>query len=176
MNLVSQFHLLDRAVPEEPCTPPVFMAFDCVHVHGLDVRGLPLHRRRHMLEQEVSGASMVFAARRLPENGLPAWGVVKERGYEGLVAKDADSTYRGGATRSWIKGEDPPARADSCSAESSVCRTPSAASSWASATAGASYSAAPLNGALDCVPRMSCSVEAASAAHRPSTTSDCPAE
>jgi len=102
-DLVSQFHLLDRSVSEEPCTPPVFMAFDCLHVHELDVGGLPLHRRRYMLEQEVAGAGMIFAARRLPDNGLAAWAVVKERGYEGLVAKDAESLYRGGATRSWVK-------------------------------------------------------------------------
>src|SRR5205085_5478275 len=79
------------------------MAFDCLHVHGLDVRGLPLHRRRYMLEQEVAGASTIYAARRLPDNGLAAWAVVKERGYEGMVAKDAESTYRAGATRSWIE-------------------------------------------------------------------------
>src|SRR5262249_11222379 len=68
-NLVSQFHLLDRS-SDEPCTPPVFMAFDCLHVHGLDVRALPLHRRRHMLEHEVDGTTMIYAARRLPDNGL----------------------------------------------------------------------------------------------------------
>ena len=102
-NLVSQFHLLDRPQSDEPRTPPVFMAFDCLHVHGLDVRGLPLHRRRHMLEQEVGDATMVYAARRLPENGLAASAIVKERGYEGLVAKDDESLYRGGPTRSWIK-------------------------------------------------------------------------
>jgi bifunctional non-homologous end joining protein LigD len=101
--LISQFHLLDRTVSEEPCTPPVFMAFDCLHVHGLDVRGLQLHRRRYMLEQEVASATMVFAARRLPDNGLSAWAVVKERGYEGLVAKDAEASYRSGPTRSWVK-------------------------------------------------------------------------
>src|SRR5262249_19242255 len=101
-NLVSQFHLLDR-LTDELCTPPVFMAFDCLHVHGLDVRGLPLHRRRDMLEQEVAGATMIYAARRLPENGLAAWAMVKERGYEGLVAKDEQSTDRGGPTRSWLK-------------------------------------------------------------------------
>lgn len=94
-DLVSQFHLLDR-LTDEDCTPPVFMAFDCLHVHGLDVRGLPLHRRRDMLEHELAGASMVFAVRRLPDNGLAAWAVVKERGYEGPVAKDAESSYRGG--------------------------------------------------------------------------------
>jgi bifunctional non-homologous end joining protein LigD len=99
-DLVSQFHLLDRRVSDEPCTPPVFMAFDCLHVHDLDVRGLPLHRRRRMVEQEVAGASMIYAARRLPDNGLAAWAMVKERGYEGLVAKDEQSTYRSGPTRS----------------------------------------------------------------------------
>ena len=101
-GLISQFHLLDR-LTDEPCTPPVFMAFDCLHVHGLDVRSLPLHRRRYMLEQEVAGARMVFAARRLPDDGRAAWAVVKERGYEGLVAKDAESAYRSGPTRSWVK-------------------------------------------------------------------------
>ena len=54
------------------------MAFDCLHVHGIEVRGLPLHRRRHMLEQE--GAQMLYEARRLPDNGQAAWAVVKERG------------------------------------------------------------------------------------------------
>jgi len=79
------------------------MVFDCLHVHGLDVRVLPLHRRRYILEQQVAGASMVFAARRLPDNGLAAWAVVKERGYEGLVAKDAESASRSDLTRSWVK-------------------------------------------------------------------------
>ena len=102
-NLVSQFHLLGGSESAELCPPPVFMAFDCLHVHGLDVRGLPLHRRRAMLEQEIADARMIHAARRLPENGLAAWAVVKERGYEGLVAKDDQSLYRGGPTRSWIK-------------------------------------------------------------------------
>jgi hypothetical protein len=101
-NLVSRFHLLDR-LPDELCTPPVFMAFDYLHVHGLDVRGLPLHRRRNMLEHEVDGVRMIYGVRRLADNGLAAWAVVKERGYEGLVAKDEQSLYRGGPTRSWIK-------------------------------------------------------------------------
>ena len=101
-NLISKFNLLDRNT-DEPSTPSVFMAFDCLHVHGLDVRGLPLPRR-YMLEQEIAGAKhWVYAARRLPDNGHAAWAVVKERGYEGLVAKNAESVYRSGPTRSWIK-------------------------------------------------------------------------
>jgi ABC transporter substrate binding protein len=45
----------------------------------------------------------VFAISRTLLLRLAAWAVVKERGYEGLVAKDAESLYRGRPTRSWIK-------------------------------------------------------------------------
>jgi bifunctional non-homologous end joining protein LigD len=79
------------------------MAFDLLGIHGLDVRGLPLHQRRTMLEQELAGASMIHPARRLPDNGHAAWQIVKQRGYEGLVAKDAESLYRSGPTRAWVK-------------------------------------------------------------------------
>jgi hypothetical protein len=37
--------------------PPVLMVFDCLGVHGLDVRGLRPHRRRTMLEEELAEAS-----------------------------------------------------------------------------------------------------------------------
>src|SRR5688500_14576317 len=57
-DLVSQFHLLGKPDPDVIATPPVFMAFDVLHVHGLDVRGLPLHRRRLLLEQELEGARL----------------------------------------------------------------------------------------------------------------------
>lgn len=66
-DLVSQFHLLGRPDPDVVATPPVLMAFDCLRVYGLDVRGLPLHRRRAMLEEELAGARSVFAARRLAD-------------------------------------------------------------------------------------------------------------
>jgi bifunctional non-homologous end joining protein LigD len=102
-DLVSQFHLLGRPDPAIIATPPVLMAFDCLRVHGVDVRGLPLHRRRAMLEEELVGASMVFPARRLTDHGHAAWAVVNARGYEGLVGKDEESAYRGGPSRAWLK-------------------------------------------------------------------------
>jgi ATP-dependent DNA ligase len=44
---------------------------------------------------------------RLAANGLEAWQEVIERGYEGYVAKDPDSQYRGGRTLSWLKVKQP---------------------------------------------------------------------
>jgi ATP-dependent DNA ligase len=45
---------------------------------------------------------LIFASRRLAANGLEAGQEVLERGYEGLLAKDESSPYRGGRTLSWI--------------------------------------------------------------------------
>lgn len=50
---------------------------------------------------------LLFPTRRLAANGLEAWKQVIERGYEGLVAKDAASAYKGGRTLSWLKVRQP---------------------------------------------------------------------
>jgi hypothetical protein len=36
-------------------------------------------------------------------NGFEGWDQVKRQGYEGLVAKDESSAYRGGRTLKWLK-------------------------------------------------------------------------
>jgi bifunctional non-homologous end joining protein LigD len=46
---------------------------------------------------------MVLPCRRLSDDGRKAWAIVEERGYEGMVAKDPHSRYRGGATSAWVK-------------------------------------------------------------------------
>ena len=75
------------------------MAFDCMYVRGRDLRAQPLSYRRRALEDIVGDGHHVYAARRLNPHGLDAWAEVKQRGYEGLVAKREASLYRGGATR-----------------------------------------------------------------------------
>jgi ATP-dependent DNA ligase len=39
----------------------------------------------------------------LADDGHTAWAIVKQRGLEGLVANDPESSYRGGPSRSWLK-------------------------------------------------------------------------
>src|SRR5262245_24335622 len=93
-------HLLMDPPTDVLVTPPVLMAFDCLYVRGRDVPGEPLKDRRKRLEDEIDGSS-ILAARRLPDDGLEAWRVVRARGYEGLVAKNAMAPYR--ATTPWSK-------------------------------------------------------------------------
>ena len=58
-----------------------------------------------MLEDEVSDASMVYAARRLADDGHNAREIVKQRGYEDMAGADPESVYRGEPSPSWLKVE-----------------------------------------------------------------------
>jgi bifunctional non-homologous end joining protein LigD len=83
-QLISQFHLLGRSEADAATvqSPPVFMAFDCLHERGRDLRPLPLDERRAVLEDEIIGRDLIYPARRLPDHGLD---------------------YQAGSTRRWVK-------------------------------------------------------------------------
>jgi ATP-dependent DNA ligase len=78
-----------------------------LYARGQDLRERPLSIRRHVLEGELDGHRLILPARRLADNGLMAWEEVFERGYEGMVAKDPASPYRGGRTLAWLKVKQP---------------------------------------------------------------------
>jgi bifunctional non-homologous end joining protein LigD len=102
--LISRFEWFRKRPEDVTSTPPIYMAFDCLYLEGRDLRPLPLRERRAALETVVENDhTLIFPARRLASNGLEAWAQVVERGYEGLVAKDEASAYRGGRTLSWLK-------------------------------------------------------------------------
>jgi bifunctional non-homologous end joining protein LigD len=79
------------------------MAFDCLYDRGKDLRDRPLYVRRNVIEDTLDHQDFLPPVRRLADDGLKAWQQVLERGYEGLVAKDPASLYRGGRTLAWLK-------------------------------------------------------------------------
>lgn len=103
-KLISRFEWFRKRPEDVTSTPPIYMVFDCLYLEGRDLRPLPLRERRAQLEAVVENDhTLVFPARRLAPNGLKAWEQVLEHGYEGLVAKDDASAYKGGRTLSWLK-------------------------------------------------------------------------
>ena len=102
-KLISRFEWLRHSAPPELATPPLFMAFDCLYYRGKDLRDRPLYVRRNVIEDTLDGQDLVLPVRRRADDGLAAWQQVVERGYEGLVAKDPASPYRGGRTLAWLK-------------------------------------------------------------------------
>jgi bifunctional non-homologous end joining protein LigD len=56
-----------------------------------------------VLERIVAGNGELFVSRRLADNGLEAFRLAQQRGFEGIVAKDAASPYVEQRSKSWLK-------------------------------------------------------------------------
>jgi len=75
---------------------PVYVVFDVLYARGRDLRRLPFAERRAILEKEVRPGGPLRLARRLASDGFKAFEAARERGLEGIVAKDAASAYETG--------------------------------------------------------------------------------
>jgi bifunctional non-homologous end joining protein LigD len=95
---VSRFQLLQRGEAE-----PVYAVFDCLFHDGRDLRGEPLHVRRALMESAIGSGRTLIPSRRLEGGGLGAFRTAKQRGYEGLVAKDLSSPYVEARSTRWLK-------------------------------------------------------------------------
>jgi len=99
---VSRFQLLQNLE-----SPPSYAVFDCLYKDDQDLRRQPLADRRSALEVVVDRTAgkraAIFLSTRLSGNGLKAYQAAKQKGYEGVVAKDASSPYVEGRSRYWLK-------------------------------------------------------------------------
>jgi bifunctional non-homologous end joining protein LigD len=95
---VSRFQLLQRGKGE-----PLYAVFDCLFQDGKDLRREPLSVRRTAMEDAIGSHRLLVLSRRLAANGLKAFRVAQNRGYEGLVAKDDSSPYIEARSSKWLK-------------------------------------------------------------------------
>jgi bifunctional non-homologous end joining protein LigD len=81
-----------------------FCAFDVVHLLGQDTTNIPLRDRIALLDRALEGSSDPIAlTERLVGDPLELLGAACDRGWEGLVAKRADSRYQSGRSPFWRK-------------------------------------------------------------------------
>jgi bifunctional non-homologous end joining protein LigD len=99
---VSHFQLL-----QELKSRPQYAVFDCLYKEGVDLRHSALVDRRAALEKVVGSSSKqdsaIFVSAILSPNGLKAFEVAKQKGFEGVVAKDDSAPYIEGRSRKWLK-------------------------------------------------------------------------
>lgn len=81
--------------------PVVFVAFDVLMVDGHDARPLPFASRANVLTRLARDRGMVHHPPTF--NGSALFGTTKERGIEGIMAKDPEAPYRPGRQDSWVK-------------------------------------------------------------------------
>jgi bifunctional non-homologous end joining protein LigD len=99
---VSRFQLLQRHAGG--ASPPLYVAFDCLHARGRDLTAEPLTARRAVLERELREGPRLRIARRLAPDGLAAFEEARRRGLEGVIGKDPRSPYRPGVrSPAWCK-------------------------------------------------------------------------
>jgi bifunctional non-homologous end joining protein LigD len=81
-----------------------YYVFDVLYAAGHDLRGLPLRRRRAILEKILPVSQTVRLSEAIEGTGRAFFRAAEMNGLEGVVAKDMSSPYRsGGRTREWLK-------------------------------------------------------------------------
>ena len=93
----------DEARARASSAPVKLYLFDLLHVDGYDVTALPLRRRKAILRNAVTWEDPVRFTRHRNEEGEAYWREACEKGWEGVIAKDARSPYVHSRSRKWLK-------------------------------------------------------------------------
>jgi bifunctional non-homologous end joining protein LigD len=91
---------LDRAAQELPAT---LFCFDLLAFEDWDLRPLPLSERKRLLRLLLPDLGPLRYVDHLEGRGEEMFREVRELGLEGVMAKRADSPYRSGRSRDWLK-------------------------------------------------------------------------
>ncbi len=83
--------------------PATFFAFDILAFNGFDLRGLPLSARKQLLQRALPKLGAVRVLDHVETQGEQFLAGVTKLGLEGVIAKRADSRYRGGRSDAWRK-------------------------------------------------------------------------
>ncbi|MFJ8825164.1 non-homologous end-joining DNA ligase [Streptomyces sp. NPDC102467] len=102
-RLQQRMGLTRRADVEASKVAVTYYVFDLLRLDGADVRRLPLRNRKSLLRRAMTfRAPLRFTAHR-NEGGPELLADACRRGWEGLIAKRADSTYRTRRSDDWLK-------------------------------------------------------------------------
>jgi bifunctional non-homologous end joining protein LigD len=80
-----------------------FYVFDLLWLDGYDVRGLPLRERKRLLRDAMKFADPVRLTAYRNEHGVEMFEEACRKGWEGVIAKRADSEYTERRSRDWLK-------------------------------------------------------------------------
>ena len=77
--------------------------FDVVWLDGYDIRALPVVARKELLQRAIAFAGPVAYLPHVEERGEELFDQACAAGFEGLIAKRAESPYLGKRSRDWLK-------------------------------------------------------------------------
>ncbi len=83
--------------------PVFFYLFDLLYFDGHDLRDLPLRKRKSLLRRALAFADPVRYTSHRNERGEEFFSEACAKGWEGLIAKRADSPYTSRRSGDWLK-------------------------------------------------------------------------
>ncbi|MGH7693621.1 MAG: non-homologous end-joining DNA ligase, partial [Gemmatimonadaceae bacterium] len=83
--------------------PSAFFVFDLIAFEDFDVRALPLIARKKLLAELIPKIGAVRYLDHIEREGEAFHQQVSAMGLEGIIAKKADTPYRGGRSPQWLK-------------------------------------------------------------------------
>jgi bifunctional non-homologous end joining protein LigD len=82
----------------------LYYVFDLLHFQGHDLTGLPLIRRKRLLEAILPPSPEIKLSDHVWNEGVSFFNAAKDKGLEGIVAKHSHSVYHmGKRSRQWLK-------------------------------------------------------------------------
>jgi bifunctional non-homologous end joining protein LigD len=79
------------------------LVFDCLALHGRDVRTLPLLERKALLQRLLGRGDVLRFCDHYEGDGARFLAAACEQAFEGVIAKRSDCSYVGGRRREWLK-------------------------------------------------------------------------
>ncbi len=104
----TSFAELQAAFEEGKQERITYFVFDLLHLDGHNLRGLPLMRRKEILEGLIKDAddhSAIRYSKDIRAQGREMFREACKHGVEGVVSKLADGKYRSGRSREWVKSK-----------------------------------------------------------------------
>jgi bifunctional non-homologous end joining protein LigD len=104
---VSSFSALQDALSEGRTGELTFFAFDLIHLDGYELMEVPLIERKRVLDALLAPVVGLTSALQLSDhivgNGRAFLEEAARLKLEGVISKRADSAYRSGRSKSWLK-------------------------------------------------------------------------
>jgi bifunctional non-homologous end joining protein LigD len=103
LALAGRHHLRDAGRARRTRIPVFLYAFDLLYLDGYDLTGLPLRRRKALLRRAFAFRDPIRFLPHRAEHGERFHLEACQKGWEGIIAKRADSAYTGGRSPDWLK-------------------------------------------------------------------------
>jgi bifunctional non-homologous end joining protein LigD len=104
-NGIPDFNALQNAFDKSGTESIMYFVFDVIYLNGKDLRGLPFHQRRAVLERLFSDydSDRVRLSQTFDADGASVLQSACKMGLEGVIAKRLDAPYRSARTEAWLK-------------------------------------------------------------------------